>query len=458
MGKINIANLKKTAYYLRRNGLKRTLDAVRERFDGSVQPPYTYVPPTRQELAGQREKAEQEGFTVSFSIVVPTYRTPERYLREMIGSVCAQSYPNWELIIADATEGGEVREVVESLCRQEDRIRYIRLPGNGGIPANTNAGILQAGKAYTGLLDHDDLLEGNALYEMAAVIEGAKRDGRQLQMLYSDEDKCDGDGRAYFEPNFKEDFNLDLLLTNNYICHFMVMETGLIKELLLRGEYNGAQDFDLVLRAADRLFGREEYIAHIPKVLYHWRCHSLSTAENPQSKLYAYEAGRRAVQDFLDRRKWRARVFDTSHLGFYAVKYEDNPLKIRQDLGAVGGRLLHKGKTVSGRLSETGDIFYEGLSVNYSGYLHRAVLAQDAEALDIRNLEVAPSWRESFERIVGVPYATLPGSEVFDASTLPEGTDYIALSLRVCRELRRQGLRLLYLPERSLEVNIQILN
>ena len=131
MGKINIANLKKTAYYLRRNGLKRTLDAVRERFDGSVQPPYTYVPPTRQELAGQREKAEQEGFTVSFSIVVPTYRTPERYLREMIGSVCAQSYPNWELIIADATEGGEVREVVESLSRQEDRIRYIRLPGNG---------------------------------------------------------------------------------------------------------------------------------------------------------------------------------------------------------------------------------------------------------------------------------------------------------------------------------------
>ena len=90
MGKINMANLKKTAYYLKRNGLKRTLDAVRERFDGRVQPEYRYVPSTEQELAGQREKAVQEGFTVSFSIVVPAYRTPEKYLREMIGSVCGQ--------------------------------------------------------------------------------------------------------------------------------------------------------------------------------------------------------------------------------------------------------------------------------------------------------------------------------------------------------------------------------
>lgn len=452
MGKINMANLKKTAYYLKRNGLKRTLDAVRERFDGSVQPEYRYEPPTRQELAGQRERAEREGYTVSFSIVVPAYRTPERYLREMIGSVCGQSYKNWELIIADATEGEEIRNVVEAVREQESRIRYIRLGVNAGIPGNTNAGILQAKNEYIGLLDHDDILEKNALYEMASVIESAKRDKRQLLMLYSDEDKCDGEGRIYYEPNFKEDFNLDLLLTNNYICHFLTMEAGFMKELMLRGEYNGAQDFDLVLRAADRLFGREDCIAHVPKVLYHWRCHTLSTAENPRSKLYAYDAGRRAVQDFLDRRNWRASACDTPHLGFYAVRYEESPLKIRKELGAVGGRLVHKGKTVSGRLSKTGDIFYEKLPVRYSGYLHRAVLAQNAEALDIRNLEVASSWRGIFERLTGVPYVTLPGSEIFDASTLPEDTDYIGLSLRVCRELRRHGFKLLYLPERILEI------
>ena len=158
------------------------------------------------------------------------------------------------------------------------------------------------------------------------------------------------------------------------------------------------------------------------------------------------------MQDFLDRRRWHASVCDTAHLGFYAVQYGDSPLKIRRELGAVGGRLVHKGKMVSGRLSKSGDIFYEGLPVNYSGYLHRAVLTQDAEALDIRNLEVTSSWRENFERITGVPYATLPGSEIFDASTLPEDTDYTALSLKVCGELRKQGFKLLYLPERIMEI------
>lgn len=452
MGKINLANLKKAAYYLRRNGFKRTLDAVRESFDGRVRPEYHYEPPTEAELARQRELAGQEGYAASFSIVVPTYRTPEKYLREMIASVCGQSYGSWELIIADATEGGEVRAVVEEIRQREGRIRYICLAENAGISENTNAGILQAKNEFTGLLDHDDFLERNALFEMAAAIGQAKKEGRQLKLLYSDEDKCDGEGKVFYEPNFKEDFNLDLLLTNNYVCHFTVMETGLMQELLLRGEYNGAQDFDLVLRAADRLFGREECMAHIPRVLYHWRCHTLSTAENPRSKLYAYDAGRRAVQDFLDRRGWHGTACDTPHLGFYAVKYEDSPLKMRRDLGAVGGRLAHRGRTVSGRISKTGDIFYEGLPVNYSGYLHRASLAQDAEVLDIRNLEVAQALRDSFEQLAGVPYATLPGTEIFDASTLPEGTDYIALSIRLCGELRRQGFKLLYLPERILEV------
>lgn len=452
MGKINMANLKKTVYFLKRNGLKRTLDAVRERFDGSVQPEYRYEPPAPQELVRQTKEAGREGYTVSFSIVVPTYRTPEKYLREMIDSVCGQSYPNWELIIADATEGGEVRSVAEEFQKREGRIRYVHLAENGGIAENTNAGIRQAKNEYIGLLDHDDILEKSALYEMASVIEKAKRDGRQLKMLYSDEDKCDGEGSVYYEPSFKEDFNLDLLLTNNYICHFMVMEAGLMRELLLRRKYEGAQDFDLVLRAVDRLFGREDCIAHIPRVLYHWRCHTSSTAENPQSKRYAYDAGRRAVQDFVDRRGWRGLVCDTPHLGFYEVRYEESPLKIRKELGAVGGRLTHKGRTVSGRLSETGDIYYAGLPVRYSGYLHRAALAQEAEALDIRNLEVAPALRESFEQLTGVPYAVLPGSEVFDASALAEDTDYIALSIRVCRELKLQGYKLLYLPERNIEI------
>lgn len=452
MGKINMANLKKTAYYLRRNGLKNTLDAVRERLDRGAQPDYRYEPVTDRQLAAQREQARREAYTVSFSIVVPTYRTPEKYLREMIDSVRGQSYENWELIIADATEGQEVREAVEEACGRDDRVLYVRLDRNGGISENTNAGILRAKNEYIGLLDHDDMLEKNALFEMAARIEEAGKAGVELKLLYSDEDKCDGGGSRYYEPNLKEDFNLDLLLTNNYICHFMVIETKLMQKLLMRREYEGAQDFDLVLRAVGALAGREECIAHVPRVLYHWRCHMSSTAENPRSKLYAYEAGKRAVQDFLNGRGWSATVLDTAHLGFYSVHYEESPLKIRRDLGAVGGRLVRGGKVVGGRLSAEGKTYYEGLRANYSGYMHRASLAQEAEALDIRNIEVAECCRESFEHLVGAPYATLEGTDIFDASVLPAEADITALSVRVGRELRRQGYKLLYFPERTVEL------
>lgn len=452
MGKINRANLKKTVYYLKRNGMKKTLAAVRERLDKGAQSQYRYEPPTEQELDRQKGTAEQEGYTVSFSIVVPAYRTPEKYLREMLDSVCSQSYERWELLVVDATEGQEVRRVVEETGERESRVRYLRLSRNDGISENTNVGIRQAQNEYIGLLDHDDILEKNALFEMAARIEQAGRNGIRLKMLYSDEDKCSGDRSLYYEPNFKEDFNLDLLLTNNYICHFMVLERSLMQELLMRREFEGSQDFDLALRAAGRLLSEKECIAHVPKVLYHWRCHTSSTAENPQSKLYAYDAGRRAVQDFLDSRNWKGSVRDTAHLGFYEVVYEGSPLAVREDLGAVGGRLVHRGRIVGGRISETGEIYYEGLPVSYSGYMHRAALAQDAEVLDIRNLEVREACRGDFKRLTGVPYATLPGTEIFDASTLPENTDLAALSIRVCRELRRQGYRLLYLPERELEI------
>lgn len=454
MGKINRANLRKTLYYLKRNGVKGTFYAVRERLDKRLQPEYSWTPPTAEELEEQRRKAAEEGFDITFSIVVPTYRTPERFLREMIASVRAQSYEKWELILADATEDDSVRETVEAVaaeCPQEKRIRYHRLSRNGGIAENTNGAIALAEKEYVGLLDHDDILTADALYRIAAAIRQSRESGIEPELLYSDEDKCNGDGNHYYEPHFKEKFNLDLLLTNNYICHFMVMKKELIQALTLRKEYEGAQDFDLVLRAAARLSGREECIRHVPKVLYHWRCHISSTADNPQSKLYAYEAGRCAVQDFLRQKGWHAGVRDTAHLGFYEIEYEVSPLKLRRDLGAVGGRVIEKGRVVGGRMSGNGELFYEGLPKEYSGYMHRAALAQEAEALDIRNMEVAEELRSCVEEITGVPYATRRDSEIFDASVLPQGTDYIALSLKVSAALRARGFRLLYLPRREID-------
>ncbi len=481
MSIVNSANIKKTVYYLKRNGLRSTVGALRERLDPGSRVLYRWEPVSEEEKERQRRHAAEGFSTVRFSIVVPTYRTPERYLREMITSVINQTYPHWELILADATEdagttpddrgvtagaapgpgegvdsviggaaeGNRIRAAAEAYG--DSRIRYFRLPSNGGIADNTNQGIALAEGDYVGLLDHDDLLAENALYEMAARIEEERRKGTEPRLLYSDEDKCDGDGTEFYDPNLKEDFNLDLLLSNNYVCHFMVMERSLIQRLLLRREYDGAQDYDLVLRGTYEILagGQEKEIVHIPLVLYHWRCHTGSTAENPQSKLYAYEAGKRAVQAFAHRMGWRAEAVDTEHLGFYRLEYEGDILRLRPDLAAVGGPVIQGGRIAGGRMSRDGGVYYEGLPASYSGYLHRAALQQDAEALDIRNIAVREELRELFEKIAGVSYVTLSGTDLFNPESLPAGTDYRILSVKLGQVFREQGYRLLYLPERK---------
>lgn len=445
MRQINFANLKKTAYFLKRNGIKNTCYEIIERLEARKQPLYVWEPPVPEKLEAQRRWAEEKDLDLKFSIVVPAYCTPEKCLREMTASLLDQSYPCWELILADATEDDTVSKVMGEF--EDARIRYVRLEGNEGIAVNTNRALELVSGDYVGLLDHDDVLTPDALYEMAIRIAEGRQAGGEPQMLYSDEDKCDSDMTVFYEPNRKEDFNFDLLLCNNYICHFLVMKRELIQRLGFRKEFEGAQDYDLALRATDELTGREDAILHIPKVLYHWRCHSGSTAENPWSKGYAYDAGRRAVQSFADGRGWKVKAADMAHPGFYRLEYAGSPLKIRDDLGAVGGRLASRGKITGGRMRSDGSVVYEGLPVTYSGYLHRAVLQQDAEALDVRNLELRESMRGLFEEVAGVPYRALPGTEKFDAAALPAGLDPVAVSLRLSKALRDRGYRLLYLPE-----------
>ena len=178
---------------------------------------------------------------------------------------------------------------------KDSRIRYVRTAENKGMSENTNEALQYATGDYVGLLDHDDLLTPDALYEMAMTLQNANEQGIEAALVYSDEDKCDTEAKIYYEPHVKLGFNWDLLLSNNYICHFLAMKTELIKKLGFRKEYDGAQDFDLVLRATLEKDEKDE-ILHVEKILYHWRCHDLSTAANPQSKLYAYEAGKRAAE------------------------------------------------------------------------------------------------------------------------------------------------------------------
>lgn len=449
MGILNAANLKKTWHYLKRNGLKNTWYAAKERVEAGKSDAYQFIPVVESELETQRLWAREQ--TITFSILVPAYRTKETYLRKLIASVQAQSYPHWELILADATEDESVKAVLDSY--EDERIRYVKLEKNAGISENTNQGLKFATGDYVGLLDHDDLLTKDALYEVARVITDGKNAGIDVKMIYSDEDKCNGEGTRYYDPNRKEKFNLDLLFSNNYICHFLVMESVFMKELGFRKAYDGAQDYDLVLRAAGRLMEQEEQIVHLPKVLYHWRCHEDSTAQNPESKQYAYEAGLRALQNLADEKEWNAEAVHLTHRGFYRLQYAKVPEVIREDLAAVGGRILKKGKTIGGRMSEAGEVIYAGLPAMYSGYLHRAVLTQDAEVLDIRCIRIAEECQEVFRGITGVMYKEISvnGNRIFDISVLPEGADYKKISIELSMALRKNGKRLLYLPELSVE-------
>lgn len=254
------------------------------------------------------------------SIVIPLYCTPLPYLKELLESVRRQSYENWQLCLADGSPDDKAKEFIEKHYGREKRIVYRKLEENGGISVNTNEAVALAAGEYLMLCDHDDTLEPDALYEIVKAINDTSAD-----VLYTDEDKVSMDGRHYFDPNFKPDFNLFRLRENNYICHIFVVKKSLTDETeLLRSEFDGAQDFDFILRCCEKA----QKITHIPKVLYHWRCHMDSTAADPSSKAYAYEAGRKAVREHYQRLGIDAKVEMTERPGWYRshVKVQGNPL------------------------------------------------------------------------------------------------------------------------------------
>ncbi len=254
------------------------------------------------------------------SIVIPLYCTPLPYLKELLESVRRQSYENWQLCLADGSPDDKAKEFLEKHYGREKRIVYRKLEENGGISVNTNEAVALATGEYLMLCDHDDTLEPDALYEIVKAINDTGAD-----VLYTDEDKVSMDGQHYFDPNFKPDFNLFRLRENNYICHIFVVKKSLTDETgLLRSEFDGAQDFDFILRCCEKA----QKITHIPKVLYHWRCHMDSTAADPSSKAYAYEAGRKAVREHYQRLGIDAKVEMTERPGWYRshVKVQGNPL------------------------------------------------------------------------------------------------------------------------------------
>ena len=272
--------------------------------------------PDEKELEAQR--AARFDRNIVFSITVPLYNTRESFLREMIDSVRAQTYPGWELCLADGSD--EKHDYVGRICREygdsDGRIRYRKLEKNLGVSGNTNACLEMATGEFTAFLDHDDVLAPSALFRMAEVLSRQEAD-----VLYTDEATfLSPDIHHLLSIHLKPDFAIDNLRANNYICHFTAIRRSLLDRVgLYRSECDGSQDHDMMLRLA----AVTDRFVHIPEPLYFWRASLNSTALNIETKDYAAEAGRRAVSDSLRAAGLQASVESSSASPtIYRIRYE----------------------------------------------------------------------------------------------------------------------------------------
>lgn len=315
--KIKPYNIVKGLRYLKHYGPKEFFVRLSERMEPEEVPygPWYESHKVKSEEL-KRQSMYQFPYSPLISVVVPAYHTPEVFLREMVDSLRNQSYSNWELCIANASpKDEEMRKVLKAYMDQDSRIRVKELSENLGIAENTNEAFGLATGEFVGLLDHDDILAPDALYE---IVELLNKD-ESYDVVYTDEDKVTTDLSEHFQPHLKPDFNLDLLRSNNYICHFFVARRALVKRTGgFRKEFDGAQDYDFIFRCVE---GARK-IGHVPRILYHWRTHKASTADNPASKLYAFEAGKKAIEGNLARAEIKgAMVHHTPDYGFYDVTY-----------------------------------------------------------------------------------------------------------------------------------------
>ena len=285
------------------------------------------------------QKNTKFDYEPKISILVPLYNTPEKLLREMIESVTGQSYQNWELCLADGSPVPLVEKVKE-IAGQDERVVYKVLEKNAGIAGNTNQALEFATGDYIGLLDHDDFLEKDALFEVVKVLQDTiNNDTIYPDIVYTDEDKVKNSGKRFLDPNLKPDFSIDLLRSHNYITHFYVVKADILRKVGgFQSEFDGAQDYDMMFRCIEESLGivknsgviynggklgeNNGKIVHIPRVLYHWRLAKGSTADNPENKMYCYEAGRKSIANHLERLGIKAKTEMTGLWGMYHTQYE----------------------------------------------------------------------------------------------------------------------------------------
>lgn len=453
-GRFNIKNYKRIRSFIRRNGVIKSYYKVLERLArDNDEKNYSQSVKESAITTEQADKQRNTEFDKScrISILVPVYRPDEQVFIKMLESVAAQTYTNWELCIADAGGEADCQRLVQDFIHKHesdangvhtnkaftDKVVYNHLDTNGGISANLNAALEMATGEYVTFLDHDDVITEDALFEIISILnnrsaftKGKKKS--HVKFIYSDEDKVSYDDSVYFDHHRKVDFDRAMLLTNNYICHLLVVDTELTRSVGgFNPEYDGSQDFDFAIKCSEKL--HDDEIVHVPRVLYHWRSSRSSTAENPDAKLYAYEAGKKAVHDYLHRCGIDAKVYNTPHLGYFEVDFPEDAKtvlkmtpevfgamneeafnKINEDYimvvsdelrpmvkdcekllkgplmmeyaGATTGKIIAHNKIESAGyiVSDNGGIeaSCEGLNMHFSGYMHRASTLRCVDAFD----------------------------------------------------------------------------
>lgn len=316
---MNFRNLRRGYNYLKANGVKKSLLKLknkikRRKYMSNQSVDYLdYVKNNKLSIRTiEKERSAKFNYMPKISIVIPMYNTKFSYFVELIDSINNQTYQNFEVCLADSSKipDVQIQKYIQEL--NSNKIVYKNISQNLGISENTNVAISFSTGDYVAFCDHDDVISINALYEVVKAINSSDAD-----FIYTDEDILENGIRK--NPHFKPDFSPDLLTSYNYICHLCVVKRKLLDEVgLLNKEFDGAQDYDFVLRATEKA----KNIVHIPKVLYHWRAHETSTSYSSSAKEYVYMAGKRAIEEHFKRINIKAKVEMLDEPGRYRVKYD----------------------------------------------------------------------------------------------------------------------------------------
>ena len=415
-----------------RNAFIKIEEKTKDKFEKEYRRSYLELSTTTKEMDGP-----------FISIVIPAFNPKKEYFRDLLFSINNQNYENWELCLADASTCEDTKIIFQEFSNKDSRFKYTRV-NNYGISENTNRAIEMARGEYILFADHDDVLARNALFEIAKCI---KDRPVTPKLIYSDEDKISEDGKTLFRPHIKTDYNIELLNHYNYMCHVVAVEKECLEAVGgLRKEYDGAQDYDFLLRVSENV-GDDE-VVHIPKVLYHWRAGIGSTAATSGNKGYSINASLKALSEHY-RRIGRSNIEISQKRGtnYYDIDLNKNlsPLEILQEymwstdgsVGIVAPKINYKNKVFSCGLSYSTDgnpqYMFQDNKKYWEGYFYRWRVASDVSAVLLEGAVVSPKVRT----IVGEPDNLLaPGYRDLD----------------YCFRIKKAGFRILVVPEVAIRI------